>query len=161
RRFKEAVAGLPVEVLDTRKTLPGLRSAQKYAVAVGGCRNHRLGLFDAILLKENHLRLIGIRAAVRLARARHPGLPVEVEAENLRELKEALEAGADTVLLDNFSLEDLRKAVALARGRARLEASGGITLETIRQVAETGVDAISVGALTKDVQAVDLSLRIL
>jgi len=162
RRYAEAVAGLPVRVLDTRKTLPGLRLQQKYAVRCGGGHNHRLGLFDAILIKENHILAAGsIPAALEAARTLHPGVPVEIEVESLDELEIALDAGAPVVLLDNFALDDLRRAVAMTAGRAQLEASGGISLETIRAVAETGVDRISVGALTKDVRAVDLSMRFL
>ncbi len=160
RRYADAVAGLPVRVLDTRKTLPGLRLQQKYAVRCGGCHNHRLGLFDAILIKENHILAAGsIPAALEAARTLHPGVPVEIEVESLEELEIALDAGASIVLLDNFALDDLRRAVAVTSGRAQLEASGGISLETIRAIAETGVDRISVGALTKDVRAVDLSMR--
>jgi len=159
RRYADAVSGLPVRVLDTRKTVPGLRRAQKYAVRCGGCYNHRMGLYDGILIKENHIRAAGSISAA-LAKVQAPaGIIVEVEVENLAELEEALSAGARHVLLDNFDLEALRDAVRITRGRARLEASGGITLENIRAVAETGVDAISVGGLTKDVQAVDLSMR--
>ncbi len=168
RRYAEAVAGTGVVVLDTRKTLPGLRLAQKYAVRVGGCQNHRLGLHDAILVKENHLLATGsLEAACReaLALGAELGVPVEVEVENLDQLRQALEAGVRRVLLDNFGLEALREAVALARALpgdpVELEASGGIHLGNVRQVAETGVDYVSVGALTKDVQAVDLSLRLL
>ncbi|GAB6068530.1 carboxylating nicotinate-nucleotide diphosphorylase [Methylothermus subterraneus] len=161
RRFARAVAGTGAVVLDTRKTIPGLRRLQKYAVKVGGCQNHRFGLYDGILIKENHIAAAGsIAAAVVSARARHPELAVEVEVESLEELEEALAAGAEIVLLDNFSLEELRRAVAIARGRALLEASGNIDLDNVRQVAETGVDRISVGALTKHLKAVDLSLRI-
>lgn len=160
RRYAEAVAGLPVEVLDTRKTIPGLRRQQKYAVRCGGCHNHRLGLFDAVLIKENHIRAAGsIPAALAAARAMYPDLPIEIEVEDLDELRIALDAGATLILLDNFDLDRLRQAVALNAGRARLEASGGITLDNIRAVAATGVDRISVGSLTKDVRAVDLSLR--
>ncbi len=160
RRYADAVAGLPVRLLDTRKTLPGLRHAQKHAVRMGGCHNHRMGLYDGILIKENHIAACGsIAAAVAAARQLGTDLPVEVEVENLAELDAALEAGADILLLDNFDLETLREAVARNRGRARLEASGGVTLETVRAIAETGVDFISVGSLTKDVKAIDLSMR--
>ncbi|MFD2111689.1 carboxylating nicotinate-nucleotide diphosphorylase [Thiorhodococcus fuscus] len=160
RRYADAVAGLPARVLDTRKTLPGLRIQQKYAVLCGGCHNHRIGLFDAILIKENHILAAGsIRAALEAARALGAEVPIEIEVESIAELQEALDAGAGMVLLDNFSLDDLRCAVALNAGRALLEASGGVDLETIRPIAETGVDRISVGALTKDVRAVDLSMR--
>ena len=162
RRYADAVAGLPVRVLDTRKTLPGLRVQQKYAVRCGGCHNHRMGLYDAILIKENHILAAGsIGAALAAAHALHPGVETEIEVESLEELREALDAGAAQVLLDNFGLADLRRAVELNGGRARLEASGGISLKTIRTVAETGVDRISVGHLTKDVTAVDLSMRFL
>ncbi len=161
RRFAEAVAGTKVVVLDTRKTLPGLRRLQKYAVKVGGCENHRFGLYDGILIKENHIAAAGsIRAAVARARVLNPGLAIEVEVESLKELEEGLEAGADILLLDNFSLEELRAAVSITQGRALLEASGNINLTNIRQVAETGVDRISVGALTKHLKAVDLSMRV-
>ncbi len=160
RRYAERVRDLPVEVLDTRKTLPGLRLAQKYTVRCGGCHNHRLGLYDAFLIKENHILACGsLAAAVERARHARPDLPLAVEVEDLEELKEALAAGADHVLLDNFDLEALRQAVVLAAGRCLLEASGGITLDNIREVALTGVDAISVGALTKDLRAVDFSMR--
>ncbi|MFY9974449.1 MAG: carboxylating nicotinate-nucleotide diphosphorylase [Chromatiaceae bacterium] len=162
RSYADAVAGLPVRVLDTRKTLPGLRVQQKYAVRCGGCHNHRMGLYDAILIKENHILAAGsIGAALAAAHALHPGVETEIEVESLGELREALDAGAAQVLLDNFGLSDLRRAVELNGGRARLEASGGISLKTIRTVAETGVDRISVGDLTKDVTAVDLSMRFL
>jgi len=162
RRYADAVAGLPVRVLDTRKTLPGLRLEQKYAVLCGGCHNHRMGLYDAILIKENHILAAGsIAAALNAARAVAGGVRVEIEVESLGELEQALSAGATNVLLDNFGLHEMREAVALAAGRARLEASGGITLEGMRAVAETGVDEISVGDLTKDLDAVDLSMRFL
>lgn len=161
RRFAQAVAGTGVVVLDTRKTIPGLRRLQKYAVKVGGCENHRFGLYDGILIKENHIAAAGsIGAAVMRARALHPGFTIEVEVESLKELEEALDAGAEILLLDNFSLEDLRAAVAVTQKRALLEASGNIDLSNIRQVAETGVDRISVGALTKHLRAVDLSMRV-
>ncbi len=161
RRYAEAVAGTGAVVLDTRKTIPGLRRLQKYAVRVGGCRNHRFGLYDGILIKENHIAAAGsIAQAVARARALANGLPVEVEVESLAELQEALESGADIVLLDNFSLDMLRQAVRMTAGRALLEASGDIGLDNIRQVAETGVDRISVGALTKHLRAVDLSMRV-
>ncbi len=159
--FAAAVAGLPVAVLDTRKTLPGLRVQQKYAVLCGGCHNHRMGLFDAILIKENHILAAGsIPAALAAAAgAAGAGVEIQIEVESLDELQTALDGGAELVLLDNFALGDLRLAVAMSAGRARLEASGGVTLATIRAIAETGVDRISVGALTKDVTAVDLSMR--
>ena len=161
RRYAQAVAGTSCKILDTRKTLPGLRLAQKYAVSCGGCMNHRIGLFDAILIKENHILAAGsIAEAVKSARASGQKVMVEVEVENLDELHQALTARVDRVMLDNFSLEALREAVAMSQGQVELEASGNITLETIRSVAETGVDYISIGALTKNLQAVDLSMRI-
>ncbi len=160
-RYHEQVKDLPVTVLDTRKTIPGLRLAQKYAVRCGGCSNHRMGLYDGVLIKENHILACGsISAAIAQARASAPALPIEVEVENLEELSEALENNADIILLDNFDQQMLQRAVTLNRGRSRLEASGGITLENIRRIAQSGVDYISVGALTKDVQAVDLSMRV-
>ena len=162
RRYADAIAGTRTRILDTRKTLPGLRQAQKYAVRCGGCDNHRVGLYDGILIKENHIVAAGgIAPAVRAARTLASAIPVEVEVESLDELHEALAAGADIVLLDDFSLEDTRTAVALAhaQGSTRLEASGGIDLARLREVAETGVDFISIGSLTKHVRAVDLSLR--
>lgn len=160
RRYVDAVAGTGVVVLDTRKTLPGLRRAQKYAVLCGGGANHRIGLFDAILVKENHIAAAGsVTAAVQAARALHPGLLLEVEVETLAQLDEALAAGAQRALLDNFPLDRLREAVRRVGGRIGLEASGGIDLETIRAVAETGVDFISTGDLTKSVRAVDFSMR--
>mgnify|MGYP001824550352 FL=1 len=159
RCYADAVAGLPVKVLDTRKTLPGLRLAQKYAVRTGGCHNHRVGLYDGILIKENHIAAAAsIEAAVRRARETNPGMPVEIEVENEPEVIAALDAAADRLLLDNFSIEELRQAVDLVAGRASLEASGGITLDNIRDIAATGVDFISVGALTKDIQATDYSM---
>jgi len=160
RRYAEAVAGTGAKVLDTRKTLPGLRAAQKYAVRCGGGHNHRMGLYDAILIKENHILAAGsIARAVTAAHSAAPGKTVEVEVETIAELREALAAGVEIILLDNFSVDDLKQAVAVNQGRAKLEASGGITLENIRTIAETGVDYISVGSITKDVQAVDLSMR--
>ncbi|MET0028648.1 MAG: carboxylating nicotinate-nucleotide diphosphorylase [Candidatus Thiodiazotropha sp.] len=160
RRYADAVAGTSARILDTRKTVPGLRLQQKYAVTCGGCHNHRIGLFDAVLIKENHIRAAGsITAALQRAFAQVPeGTAVEIEVESLEELREALQAGATRVLLDNLDLGQLREAVVINTGRSRLEASGGITLDTIRGIAETGVDDISVGALTKDVRAVDLSM---
>ncbi|MCS6920495.1 MAG: nicotinate-nucleotide diphosphorylase (carboxylating), partial [Elioraea sp.] len=147
---------------DTRKTLPGLRLAQKYAVRMGGGENHRLGLYDGILIKENHIAALGgVRAAVEAAhRFAPPGVFVQVEVETLAQLEEAIDAGARLILLDNFDLDGLRAAVRLTAGRAELEVSGGVTLQSVRVIAETGVDRISVGALTKHVQAVDLSLRL-
>ncbi len=161
RHYADLVEGTGTRLLDTRKTLPGLRLAQKYAVTCGGCHNHRIGLFDAFLIKENHIEASGgIAAAVETARQQAPGKPVEVEVENLGELDQALAAGADRIMLDNFSLGDLRVAVANTDGRAELEASGGVTEERLRQIAETGVDFISIGTLTKDVRALDLSMRL-
>ncbi len=155
-----ALIGTGTRLLDTRKTLPGLRQAQKYAVRIGGGRNHRMGLYDGILIKENHILACGsIAAAVAAARQRHPGIEVEVEVENLEELEQALAAGADILLLDNFDLEMLREAVRRTAGRAKLEASGGVDLDGLRAIAETGVDYISVGALTKHLRAIDLSMR--
>jgi nicotinate-nucleotide pyrophosphorylase (carboxylating) len=161
RRYAQAVAGTGVKVLDTRKTLPGLRLAQKYAVRCGGCHNHRAGLYDAVLIKENHIAAAGsIGEAVVMARRLHPDLMIEVEVENFQELEEALAAGAGRILLDDFEPDTLGKAVASAAGRAALEASGNIALDNIRAVAETGVDFISVGGLTKHLKAIDLSMRI-
>ncbi|WP_152207077.1 carboxylating nicotinate-nucleotide diphosphorylase [Marinobacter changyiensis] len=159
--YARQVEHTSVKLLDTRKTLPGLRLAQKYAVTCGGCHNHRLGLYDAFLIKENHIAACGsIAAAVETARETAPGRPVEVETENLRELELALAAEADVIMLDEFSLVDMRAAVALASGKSKLEASGGINADTLVAVAETGVDFISIGALTKDVTAIDLSMRL-
>jgi nicotinate-nucleotide pyrophosphorylase (carboxylating) len=164
RRYAEAVAGTGCQVLDTRKTVPGLRSAQKYAVACAGATNHRHGLYDALLIKENHIAAAGgIPAALRAARRAHPELSVEIEVESLLELDEALDAGADIVLLDNFPPDELKQAVARTRSRtgcaARLEASGNVTLENVRAIAATGVDFVSVGGLTKHLRAIDLSMR--
>jgi nicotinate-nucleotide pyrophosphorylase (carboxylating) len=160
RRYADAVADLPVQVLDTRKTLPGLRLAQKYAVRCGGCHNHRIGLYDAFLIKENHIAAAGsIEAAIGGARRIAPSLPVEIEVENLGELRKALLASADIVMLDDFPLEQMREAVALNQGQAKLEASGGVNLETLRAIAETGVDYVSVGEITKKVTPLDLSMR--
>lgn len=160
RRYSEAVKGTGATVLDTRKTLPGLRSAQKYAVSCGGATNHRMGLYDGILVKENHIMAAGgITAAVKAARAGGARVPVEVEVEDMDELHEALAAGADILLLDNFDLAAMREAVRVTAKRAKLEASGGIDLTQVRAVAATGVDYVSVGSLTKHVQGVDLSLR--
>ncbi len=159
-RYCDAVKGTGVRILDTRKTIPGLRRAQKYAVACGGGQNHRLGLFDAILIKENHIASSGsIGAAVATARQRHGEVRIEVEVENLTELERALSAEADVIMLDNFDLALLREAVQLTAGRALLEASGNISLDSIQEFAATGVDYISVGALTKDVRAIDLSMQ--
>ena len=163
RAFVKRVEGTRAKILDTRKTLPGLRLAQKYAVRMGGGVNHRIGLYDGILLKENHIAAAGgVRQAVQAAlRAATPGTMVQVEVETIDQLREALDAGAKLVLLDNFTLPRLREAVELAGGRAELEASGGVEFATVREIAETGVHRISVGSLTKDVKAVDLSLRLL
>lgn len=162
RRYVDAIAGTTAVVLDTRKTLPGLRWAQKYAVLCGGGANHRIGLFDAVLIKENHIAAAGsIAAAVQAARTQSPDLLLEVEVEDLDQLDEAVAAGAQRALLDNFSLSKLRAAVQRCGGRIELEASGGIALDTIRAVAETGVDFVSTGDLTKSVQAVDFSMRFL
>jgi len=159
--YARRVSHTGVQLLDTRKTLPGLRLAQKYAVTCGGCHNHRIGLWDAFLIKENHIAACGsIAEAVREARRIAPGRPVEVETENPDELDQALAAGADIIMLDEFSLEDMRQAVSHAAGAAKLEASGGINSETLVPIAETGVDYISIGSLTKDVRAVDLSMRL-
>ena len=154
------VADTQVRLLDTRKTIPGLRKAQKYAVACGQCYNHRIGLYDAFLIKENHIAACGgISQAIATARHQEPAKPVEVEVESMDELHQALEAGADRIMLDNFTLREMREAVQLAAGRAELEASGGINEQTLRPIAETGVDFISIGALTKDCRAIDLSMR--
>jgi len=161
-RYVEAVAGTRAAIVDTRKTLPGLRLAQKYAVTTGGGVNHRIGLFDAVLIKENHIAAAGgIAAALRAAAALGGQVPVQVEVESMDELREALAAGATSVLLDDFTLGQMREAVALTGGRALLEVSGGVDLVQIGAIAATGVDRISVGKLTKDVQAIDLSLRVL
>jgi nicotinate-nucleotide pyrophosphorylase (carboxylating) len=160
RQYAEAVRGTRAVVMDTRKTLPGLRLAQKYAVRTGGGANQRIGLFDGILIKENHIAAAGgIRQALTAARLLNANVPIQIEVENLDELQTALDAGASLILLDNFDLDLLREAVQIASGRATLEASGGISLDTIRAVAETGVDRISVGSLTKDISATDLSMR--
>ncbi|MDO8330688.1 MAG: carboxylating nicotinate-nucleotide diphosphorylase [Fluviicoccus sp.] len=152
--------GTRCQLLDTRKTIPGLRIAQKYAVSIGGGRNHRLGLFDAFLIKENHIMAAGgITAAILSARCIAPEAPVEVEVENLRELENAVTSGADIIMLDNFSMEDMHTAVSLNAGRAKLEASGNIGRHNMRAIAKTGVDYISMGSLTKDVKAIDLSMR--
>lgn len=161
RAFVEAVAATRAVILDTRKTLPGLRVAQKYAVRVGGAKNHRMGLFDAFLLKENHITAVGsIAAAVATARRQHPDKLLQVEVENVAQLDESIAAAVDRVLLDNFDVPGLREAVAVANGRVGLEASGGITMATVADIAETGVDFISVGELTKNVRPLDLSMRI-
>lgn len=158
--YVEQLEGLNTRLLDTRKTLPGLRIAQKYAVAIGGGQNHRLGLFDAFLIKENHIMAAGgIHAAITQARQLAPGKPVEVEVESWDELNQALEAQADIVMLDNFSQQQMIDAVAHVAGRCKLEASGNITIANLREVASSGVDYISMGVLTKDVTAIDLSMR--
>lgn len=161
RRYVDAVRGTGAKIVDTRKTLPGLRLAQKYAVAIGGGTNHRVGLYDGILIKENHIMAAGgVAAAMTAARAIAPSnVFIEIEVENLVQLDEALAAGAQMILLDNMDLAQMREAVAITAGRAELEASGGVSLDTVRAIAETGVDRISIGSLTKDVKALDLSLR--
>lgn len=161
QQYVAVIGDRKTRILDTRKTLPGLRTAEKYAVACGGGQNHRIGLFDAMLIKENHiLSASSITQAVSSGRTQYPDKSIEVETENLEELQEALEAGADIIMLDNYSLEAIREAVEITQGRAKLEVSGNVTLETLPQLADTGVDFISVGALTKHIQAVDLSMRI-
>ncbi len=161
QHYADLVQGTAVKLLDTRKTLPGLRLAQKYAVTQGGCHNHRIGLYDAFLIKENHIAACGgIAEAVKAAHQIAPGKPVEVEVESLEELRQALEAGADIVMLDELSQDEMRQAVTITQGRAKLEASGGINESTLRAIAETGVDYISIGTLTKDVKVVDLSMRL-
>ena len=158
--YAKAVADTDTIVLDTRKTIPGLRLAQKYAVSCGGCQNHRIGLYDAILIKENHILACGsIEQAIEEARFHNPEMPIEVEVENLDELNQALNSGADRVLLDNFDNEQLKQAVKICDGKIPLEASGNVTLETLHDIALTGVDFISTGALTKDIKAIDLSMR--
>ena len=166
RFYADLVTGTQVKLLDTRKTLPGLRIAQKYAVSVGGCYNHRIGLYDAFLIKENHIMACGgINQAVARAHEIAPGKPVEVEVETFEQLDQAIDAGADIIMLDNFSPADMTQAVEHTRnktgGKVKLEASGGITNATLRSYAETGVDYISIGALTKDCKAVDLSMRLI
>jgi nicotinate-nucleotide pyrophosphorylase (carboxylating) len=159
--YVELVKGTQVKLLDTRKTLPGLRLAQKYAVTCGGGHNHRIGLYDAFLIKENHIAASGgIAQAIEAAHRIAPGKPVEVEVESLDELQQALDAGADIIMLDELSLDDMRTAVTLTNGRAKLEASGGVNETTLRTIAETGVDYVSIGTLTKDVKAIDLSMRL-
>jgi nicotinate-nucleotide pyrophosphorylase (carboxylating) len=160
RRYADAIAGTGAVVMDTRKTLPGLRLAQKYAVKIGGGENQRIGLYDGILIKENHIAAAsGIARALQSARALNSNAPIQIEVEDRDELLAALNAGATLILLDNFNLDQLRAAVKLTAGRAVLEASGNVSLETIRAIAETGVQRISVGSLTKSVQAIDLSMR--
>ena len=159
--FVDAIRGTRTTILDTRKTLPGLRLAQKYAVRIGGGANHRLGLHDAVLIKENHIATAGsISAAIAKARALHPGIMVETEVENFGELREALNAGADRIMLDEFELHELAQAVAEVDGRVPLEVSGSVGIDRVRAIAETGVDYVSIGALTKHVRAIDLSMRI-
>ncbi|MBI59112.1 MULTISPECIES: carboxylating nicotinate-nucleotide diphosphorylase [Spongiibacter] len=161
REYADIVAHTKVKLLDTRKTIPGLRTAQKYAVTCGGCHNHRIGLYDAFLIKENHIAACGgIDKAVQRARDIAPDKPVEVEVETLAELDTALAANADIIMLDNFSLSDMRKGVEVTGGRAKLEASGNVSKETLAAIAETGVDYISIGALTKHARAIDLSMRL-
>lgn len=160
-RYVQALAGTRTRLLDTRKTLPGLRLAQKYAVRCGGGLNHRIGLYDGVLVKENHIIAAGgIDAAVKAARRLHPGLPLEVEVESLDELRQAMTAGADRIMLDNFDFPAMREAVRIADGQVSLEVSGNVDLDTIGAIGATGVDFVSVGALTKHVQAIDLSLRL-
>ncbi len=160
QQYAAQVSDLKIQILDTRKTIPGLRLAQKYAVRCGGCHNHRIGLYDGILIKENHINAAGsVTDAISHARRLHPTIAIEVEVENIMELEQALAGKADIILLDNFDLPLLEQAVTLTQGRALLEASGNVSLETIRPIALTGVDRISVGALTKHVNAIDLSMR--
>jgi len=159
-RYAKKLEDTNTKVLDTRKTIPGLRMAQKYAVSCGGCENHRIGLFDAYLIKENHINACnGIKSAVEKARFSSPDINVEVEVENLDELQQAIDAGADRVLIDNFDIKTLKTAVEICRGKITSEASGNITLDNIQDVAATGVEYISTGALTKDIKAIDLSMR--
>ena len=161
RRYVDAVKGTKAVIVDTRKTLPGLRLAQKYAVKVGGGANHRIGLYDGVLIKENHIIASGsVVNALRVAQENTPkGVPIQIEVETLDQLRDALDAGAKMILLDNFDLARMREAVTLNAGRAKLEGSGGVNLDTVRAIAETGVDRISIGALTKDINAIDLSMR--
>lgn len=160
KQYADQVTGLDVQILDTRKTIPGFRLAQKYAVRCGNCYNHRVGLYDGILIKENHINAAGsIEKAVQQAKQLHPEVDIQVEVENFDELQQALTAQVDIIMLDNFDITDLVHAVELNQGQAKLEASGGITLDNVREIAETGVDRISIGAITKDIQAIDLSMR--
>jgi nicotinate-nucleotide pyrophosphorylase (carboxylating) len=160
KTYVDRIAGTNAQILDTRKTLPGMRYAQKYAVRCGGGTNHRMGLYDAILIKENHITTAGsVSKAVNEAKQQHPSIKLEVEVENSSQLKEALSSQTDVILLDNFSLSELENAVAFTDGKKKLEASGNMTLENIREVAKTGVDFISIGAITKHVQAIDFSMR--
>ena len=161
RQFVDAVAGTSAQILDTRKTAPNLRALDKMAVRLGGAQNHRFGLFDMVLIKDNHIDCAGsIQEAVARAQSENPDMTIEVEARTLQEMRDALKAGVDWIMLDNMSLDDLKQAVILNRGRAKLEASGNVALERVRQIAETGVNYISVGALTHSVQALDLTLLI-
>ena len=161
RDYVRLIDGTRAAILDTRKTLPGLRLAQKYAVRVGGGMNQRLALYDGILIKENHIAAAGsVAAAMSAAHALHAGVSIQIEVENLDELRQALQAGAESVLLDNFSTDQMREAVRVTAGRAVLEASGGVNRDTVRAIAETGVDRISIGSLTKDVRAIDYSMRV-
>ncbi len=160
RIYVDTITGTSAQLLDTRKTIPGMRYAQKYAVKCGGGMNHRMGLFDAILIKENHIAAAGsISKAVTLAKQKHPHLKLEVEVENIQQLEEAVNTPADTILLDNFSLSELEKAVNINEHKKKLEASGNISLENIREIAKTGIDFISIGSITKHIQAVDFSMR--
>ena len=161
KRYVDAIRGTRAVIVDTRKTLPGLRLAQKYAVRIGGGTNHRIGLYDGVLIKENHIMAAGgVVIALRQAQQHSPaGVPIQIEVETLAQLSDALNAGAKMILLDNFDLAKMREAVTINAGRATLEASGGVNLDTVRAIAETGVDRISIGALTKDIQAIDLSMR--
>jgi len=160
-KFVEILKGSRAEILDTRKTLPGLRALEKYAVRMGGGRNHRFGLYDGVLIKDNHIEAVGgIKEAVSLAKAGHHLARIEVEVENLKDLEEALNAKADIIMLDNMSIADMTEAVRIVNGRVALEASGNVTLDNVREIAETGVDMISIGALTHSVTAADISLKI-
>ncbi len=160
--YAQAVAGTGVKVLDTRKTIPGMRIAQKYAVKIGGCENHRVGLYDAILIKENHIIACGsLEQAVLQSRQQNPDVLIELEVESLQQLEQALTLPLDRIMLDNFSLDEMRESVELVQGRIKLEASGNVNIDSIRAIAETGVDYISVGLLTKDIHAVDLSMRVM
>lgn len=160
RHYADLVAHTNCRILDTRKTLPGLRNAQKYAVRCGGGTNHRIGLYDRVLIKENHIMAAGsITAAIEQARKLHPGILVEVETENLQELGEAIVAQADIIMLDDYDMETMREAVRITAGRIPLEASGGVNVNTVRPIAETGVDFVSIGEITKHIRAVDLSMR--
>jgi nicotinate-nucleotide pyrophosphorylase (carboxylating) len=161
-KYAEMLKNTHTKLLDTRKTLPGFRLAQKYAVTCGGGQNHRFGLFDAYLIKENHIAAVGsIKSVIKLARQQQPGKVIEIEVENLRELEEAIAENADIIMLDNFDLPLMRKAVQINAGRAKLEVSGNITINQLEEVAQTGVDYISVGNLTKNIQAIDLSMRLI